>query len=275
MSERDNTQAVIDVATEAAGPQPLDRDGQLCSVVTPAGGTLHVVDIEERLGRYRDTPRRKQGVVTLNTAASLVQYVATHRLDGTVLYADWQQARVIAVLNDHDPGAPGWGDHRAVLALRKTPEWKSWLAHNGQLGSQVAFAEHIEDMAPTIVDPPAADMLELAQTFHASSSVDFTQQNRLTDGQVQLSYRETVAAKAGQSGQLTIPPTFLLRLAVFEGSEPVEVGVRLRYRLREGNLTIGYAIDGPELVEREAVERVVAEIEEGTELTALRGTPRS
>lgn len=277
----ENTQVVVDTATRAATPSeltPLEAVESLYSVVVPEDSSLEIIDVEAYVAPYRDRPRRKKGTTTLTTAASLSQLVNDHQADGTELYADWRARRIVAVFNDHhggENGGPGWGDHRAVLALTHTPEWEKWLSRDGRLGSQVEFAEHIEDCSPTIMDPPAADLLELAQTFHANTAVEFKSQNRLSDGQVQLRYEETISARAGQSGQITIPLGFLLRFAVFDGSEPIEVGARLRYRLRDGKLSIGYVLDGIDTVVREAVERVVNEVERATTLTALRGTPRT
>lgn len=274
MSEHD-TQAVIDVATRATEPHPLDKDGRFFSVVTPPNGSAKVIDLEDHLQKYADRPRRKEGTVQLTDAASLVAYVKAHKLPATAIYADWRNKRIVAVLNDHETGGPGWGDHQAVLTLTLTPEWCVWKQRDGVLSNQEEFAEHIEDHASDISEPPAADMLELAQTFHASSSVDFKSQTRLASGQVQLRYEETIQAKAGQSGNLTIPPGFLLLLSVFEGMDPVEISARLRYRLREGHLSIGYKLDRPDNAIRAAVDAVVAEIERATELVVLRGTPRS
>lgn len=272
MSEQD-TQAVIDVATRAAVPNKLTDE--LFALAVPEGASLEVVDIEELLRPYKDTPRRKNGTVQLTQAASLVQYVNEHKDASVHLYASWRHKTVVAVLNDHQEGAPGWGDHRAVLTLTTTPEWDKWREKDGVLAGQVAFAEHLEDLAPTIVDPPAADMLELAQTFQANVSVDFKSRQLLSNGETTLRFEEKIGAAAGTKGNMTIPAGFLLRLSIFDGAEPVEIGCRLRYRLRDGQLTIGYAIENRDTVLREAVEEVVAGIEAGTDLTALWGTPRS
>lgn len=269
-----DAQVIVDVATRAAEPKELDAGGLLHAVVVPDGGRIEIIDTERRLAEYQDRPRRKLGTISLTDPASLARYVEHHKIEGTELYADWRAQRVTAVLNDHDAEA-GWGDHRAVLRLTPSPEWMKWTERDGQLGSQIDFAEHIEDCAPTIVDPSAADLLELAQSFHASTSVEFKSQNRLSDGQVQLRYEETITAKAGTTGQITIPPGFLIRLPVFDGSEPVEMAVRLRYRLRDGRLLIGYVLDGPDLVVREAVGQVVAGIESYCGVVALWGAPRS
>ena len=280
MSDLD-AQVIVDTATRAANPKPLAdgfKNGEIAlySTVVPAGSQLHIVNTESVLAPYRDRPRRKNGIVNLTEAASLVGDLAeVGREQGTVLYANWRTHRVVAVINDHDTEGAGWGDHRAVLTLTLTPEWEDWKRRDGVLSGQVEFAEHIEDHTGQIVDPPAADLLELAQTFYATSSVSFKSRQLLASGETQFRYEEDVSARAGVSGQLSIPASFLLRMAIFEGMEPVEIGARFRYRLRDGHLAVGYKLDSPDTAVRAAVDAVIADIEASLDCTVLRGTPRS
>lgn len=270
----ENTQVVVDTATRAAVPQALDSINELYSVVVPQGGEHVVVDVQSLVEKYNLQPRRKRGSVALTTPASLTQYVNTHKADGSEMYADWRARRVVAVLNDHH-AEPGWGDHRATLTLMATPEWERWTAQDNKYASQSEFAEHIIDTTADVVDPPAADLLEMAETFSATKSVQFKSGNRLKDGQRQLHYVETIDASAGTSGNVTIPDAILLRLAPFDGADAVEITARIRYRIDGGNLRIGYVLDRPDLVLRNAFDQVVGGVEEQTGITALRGTPRS
>lgn len=275
MSE-DNTQAVIDTALEAAKPVQLGPEySPLWSVIVPAGASSVVIDTDKITEAYKTTPRRKLGTVALTTPASLTQYVNAHKREpGTEIYADWRQRRATAVLNDHDTHA-GWGDHRAVLTLMATPEWTAWTALDGKWMSQEDFAEHILATASDVVSPSAADLMEMAETFVATKSVNFKSGSRLRDGQRQLTYVEVIEAQAGPAGNVTIPESILLRLAPFDGADPVEMGARIRYRINDGALRLGYVLDRPDLVLRSAFAGVVAGVEEQTGITALWGTPRS
>lgn len=275
MSDQD-IQVIVDTATRAADPAPLDNGAtELYSVVVPDGAQHVVIDTARLLEPHRDAPARKKGTVALTTPASLSQYVNAHKVDGTEIYADWRATKAVAVINDHSAAEPGWGDHRAVLTLQLTPEWKSWLALDGKYMPQTDFAEHIIDTAGDIVDPPTADLLEMAETFQAHSSVQFKSGARLRDGQRQLTYVETVDAQAGRGGNVTIPDAIRLFLAPFDGAEPVEMGARFRYRINGGDLRLGYVLDRPDLVLRTAFAAVVGGVEEQTGITALWGTPRA
>lgn len=280
----ENTQAVIDTATRAAAPTPLAdgfKDGEvaLYSVVVPAGSAQVTIDTEAIVAPYRSGPRRKNGSIALTTPASLTQYVNAHKMPGTEIYADWRRRMATAVLNDHasDDGSDraGWGDHRAALTLTTTPEWVAWSGNDAKWMTQEDFAEHILATASDVVMPSAADLMEMAETFVATKSVNFKSGSRLRDGQRQLTYVEVIEAQAGPAGDVTIPESILLRLAPFDGAESVEMGARIRYRINDGQLRIGYVLDRPDLVLRSAFADVVAGVEADTGITALWGTPRS
>lgn len=266
-----DAEVIIDTAIRTAEPTELGED-QAYAFVVPQGAKVEVVDVD-REKRF-DQPRRKRGTVHLTTADSLIAYVTDHDgKDGrTRLYADVDQRRVVGVLNG--PNAdPGWGDHKAVLTLKTTPEWDRWVSLDGVIGDQVTFAEHLEDCLGDIAEPPGADLLELAQTFQATTSAEFRTGARLADGQRQLTYVEDIQASAGQGGDIAIPADFLLSLAPIEGSEPVVVKARLRFRVGNGQLRIGYILHRPDVVLREAFDNVLAKVETGTDITAYHGTP--
>lgn len=279
-----DAQVIVDTAREGIEPTVLlDVDSHhLVALVDANGARLQTVDVEQ----WGSRPTRKRGSLTHHTGASLARYVNAHQEGtATALYADVEARRVVAVLNDHEQHStyepdgnagvvgeePGWGDHRATLALRHSPEWKAWTARDGQLGDQTGFAIHVDERLVDIVDPPGADLLELIQTFQANTDVAFRSAVRLDSGETQLRYEETIDAKAGRAGDMTIPNEFTLRLRPFEGSEAVEVRARLRYRVREGQLSIGYQLIRPEDVIREAFDEVLAFIETDTGIEAYRG----
>jgi uncharacterized protein YfdQ (DUF2303 family) len=123
------------------------------------------------------------------------------------------------------------------------------------------------------VKPAGADLLELAQTFQATTKVEFRESKQLASGQRQFQYVEETDARGGQRGELTIPKEFELGIAPFEGCDPYRVIARLRYRLRDGKLSIGYVLDNPRDVERQAFRDVVETLSEACSLPALYGRP--
>lgn len=270
---------VARLAREAGEPQTIS-DGKAVGVLVPEGASLDVRDLE----RYANEPRRKRGTVRLHDPASFASYVNAHADSGTAVYADARGGVVTAVLNGHEPereggAVPGWGDHRAVLALRHSHEWLTWINRDGKLTEQVEFAQFVEDNYADIVEPDHATMLEIASSMDATSSAAFKSRQRLADGQVQFAYEETIQAKAGQRGDLKIPEVFTVALRVFDGIDPVLIRARLRYRISGGGLSIGYRLERLPTVQESAFDGVVhvvdAELDGGACLRAAAPEPVS
>lgn len=288
MSDND-MQAVIDTAIAAVAPQKIDPEGRFFSVSVPNEGTHEVIDLD---ALRRDRPARKTGTVTVHDAGSMVAYLSKHVLPETEIWADVTARQIVAVINAHGTAAEGpdrlaaaasaveadevagYSDHRCRLTLHHTPAWIAWAAFDGKLLPQVAFAEHIENRLIDIAKPPAAEMLEMAQSFQAKRSLAYESSQALSTGEVQFEYKETLGASAGKKGRLEIPKVFTLGLAPFEGTLPYEVTARLRYRIEDATLKIGYQLDRPEDVLRAAFADVIDQIAEGVgETPIFRGTP--
>lgn len=217
-------------------------------------------------------PRRARGTIAVHDAASFA-LACQQRAEGInpVIYADEERLALVAVLNDDISDGPNWRDYRVALTLRPTPEWTAWVGGQG-LGEQQRFAERIEDGLPEITRPDGAEMLEIAQTFHAVVGVEFRQVQRLATGQTQFSYVEDVKASAGtKPGTLTIPETFDLAVRPFIGADRYAVTARLRYRVTSGKLQIGYQLVRPEEVQRTAFGEIVQQIYDAMGVDILRG----
>jgi uncharacterized protein YfdQ (DUF2303 family) len=268
-----DTQAIVNTAIAAVEPHPLDEDGRFFAVTQPAGATTKVIDLEESLERFRDRPRRKTGSYVVHDVPSFAAYFEKHKVPETEVWGDVIAQTLCAVLNAHttDPDA-GFEDHRLSYAVKKTDAWKAWTGIDGQLLDQVAFAEHIEARAIDFVDPSSAQMLEIAQTFEAKTNVEFQSGQILASGERKLTYKETVNAKAGETGHVEIPKEIALQLVPFEGAAAYKVIARFRYRIANGRLALGVVLERPEDIIRAAFLDVVDSVEEAIQHTVLRGS---
>lgn len=260
---------------------PLDPGGRVLGIIMRDDEHLEKFEVEE----YLPHPTSKGGDVQLSDAGSLAAYVNRHSTErGTTLWADAGAGRVVAVIDDHQsnadtpadaPTEAGWGMHRAELLLLQTPEWRHWLAADGNWLEQQAFAEHLEDGADCIRDPDPATILEVAQSFHAHTGARFSS-TRMLGGEVQISYEEsTQAGAAGKTGTLEVPQTFTLALQPFEGGgELYSLTARFRYRLSNGVLLLGYRLIRPDRVRKAAFQEVTEQVSTGTGFQVLAGTPR-
>lgn len=268
MTESDgDIQAAVDAGRLSTDPHPLAL-GRYHVVATRDG--VHEVDLTG--DRHQPAPRRIIRQVTVNDTASFLEYFLRHAVTSSEVFADRDSRRITAILDAPGPGQPSWCDHRLTMQLEHTTAWRAWTGKDREYMWQAAFAEHLEDNLADIVDPPGAEMLEVAQTLQATTKVSFASGYRLVNGQRQIQYTEETTGSAGARGTLQIPAEFRLGLPVFRGDDAAEqVTARLRYRVKDAALTLGYALDRPEEAVERAFETYVAAI--GSELATpvLRG----
>jgi len=251
-------QAVIDVATRAAEPNVLDPEKPL-GIVVPAGSELVLPDLSD----WREAPTRKTGVYRPATVDAFSQYVEEHLdADASTVWVHPTSGKVVAILDDHAAKKAGWREWCVDLHLAHTAEWNYWIAQDRKMLSQVEFAEHIEGGLEEIAVPDGADLLEIAQTFQMTSGANFRSSIRLSTGIQQFQYDEEGTATAGLTGQLTVPTQILLVVAPFFGEQALRINARLRFRLNGGKLTLGYMLDRPDVIVRNALEKVAETLAE-------------
>lgn len=237
----------VGAALDAARPN-IDTVDAVNGAVVVAHRDDVLIDTHD-LERFAANPTRSRGNRAALTADGFTDLVKRFGYEGTTVYANVDSCSLVAVLND-DYEDPGWRDDRVTFTPTPTPEWKHWTEHQG-LTEQGKFAEVIEAGETEIRTPSATIMLQIAETFHASTQAKFKQAGRLKDGRVQLVYEEDIDAAAGE-GLVAIPDVFVIEVRPFYGAEPVSVECRLRYRLDRGELKIGYFIHRPAEILRES-----------------------
>jgi uncharacterized protein YfdQ (DUF2303 family) len=249
-------QLVKDTALAAAEPKVL-AETELVAFLVPDGGRLELVDLHEKLKRYATTPARAAGTHQAATVQAFIDITARHQSEALTVWVHPASGEIVAVLNDHGgEQAPGWGDHRVALKMIETDEWKRWKKLDGQLVKQEPFAEHIQEGLTEIAAPPAAELLEVVTTMQGNVGVSWQNGVSLRDGALQVKYVEQTDATAGRDGNLSIPTDFTLVMAPFIGEDVVQIDAKLRWRIRGGELTIGYKLDNPERIVREVLEKI-------------------
>lgn len=260
------------VAALAAQPAAYPvTPGEVETIAYPPEWTISTLDHE----RFNDRPRRPVANVQVRDAAGFTAAVQQRKFQAFAVYADDESMALTAILNDDYGQTAGWRDNRVVLALRPTPEWTHWKSLDGSLVDQKAFALHVEDGLKEIIRPSAADMLDLAQTFQATTAAKFKGGQRLATGERQFTYEEDIDAKAGSAGQVAIPDTFTLRISPFFGAAAVDIDARFRFQLRAAELKLGYKLDRPDDVARQAFRTCVEDVAEALDVEPVNGVAPS
>lgn len=275
------TQAAINAGI-ALGEPAVIAPG-LVSVVVPDDGTVHQIDTNAHEDKYAARPRRKTGTVRVQDSSSFIAYVSKHGLAESEIYADPAKHALVGVINAHqgttdDAGvteaAAGHRDHRVALDLVYTPAWLAWAKKDKVWMGQAEFAEHIEDNVLDVIVPDGATMLEVAQSFHATTGVVFKSATRLHSGEATLNYEESTGASAGEKGDLDIPTEFTLALQPYCGQqETVELQARFRYRIRGGQLHLSYALAQPDVILRDMFDGLVSHVSDNLPQPLFYGRP--
>lgn len=260
---------VSELAQLAAAPASIEA-GEVLAVPDGHGG-IKVIDTDE----WGERPRHKRARRALTDAKSFVDYVNRHKTADTEVYAHTLSSSVVAVLDSHGQsdgvelyGLAGWQAHKAELRLEHTKSWLAWAARD--LGTnerawfdQAEFAEFIEANALDVTRPEHGTLIDIATTFEAKQKADFSAAVDRESGAVKFEYSETVGAKAGQKGDLTVPREIELALRPYVGGPVYKVVASFRYRAGAQGLRLGYALQRPEVILEHAFADIVTEIRDG------------
>jgi uncharacterized protein YfdQ (DUF2303 family) len=235
------------------------------------------------LERFMDTPKRKVGHIELQDFASFVAFVKAHVQEASCMFVTMSgrgrqntPPKFTCVFDFHQTakqgGAPGWCEFSASWQVILLVAAAEWLAHDGEWLSQEAFAEFLEDRRTEVVDPVAAEVVEMASNLQATKTVQFQRGIRLDNGDTQLLYEGETKARAGKAGQLEVPSRLAVRLALYEDATPVEFPARLRYRISDGGeLKFRYDFMLLDEMLEQCYHDCRKAVEEATALTILRG----
>lgn len=260
--EPETTIATSDLAANLGKPAVLSVS-DVPFVVLPPGWT------SEDAEKFLPEPRRVKSTITAHEVGGLVSYVNRFKSPSTALYSGpRERPQILARIDDHQPGAPSHGTHGVVFSCPQTVEWQTWIQSNKKQMGQVDFAEFVERNLRDIVEPNGAELLTATLAFQDSGKAEFKSAVRLQDGRVQYQFIEKEDA-----GQLTFPSAMKIGVPVFEGQgERFAVSLRLRYRIKEGALSIWYEMDRPDLVLRAAYGDLIAQVEKETGLAVHRAS---
>lgn len=255
---------VRDLAIEAADKKVhYLNDSSVPFIVLPDGYNIHDVS------KFMDAPLRTRGVVNVQDAASFQSYFDMFKNDSTVLFSSEKESNVTAVFDHSTRELPGFGEHKLVMRLKASSEWDAWIKMNGAKMSQITFAEFIEQHIKDIIEPDGATMLEICHGIEATKNVEFKSGVRLDNGQVQLTYNETVQGSV-QRGNIPIPQEFVIGVAPFKGGDLYRVVVLFRYRIEAGNLSLRFDIVNPGKVLEDAFKTELEKVEELVAMKAIR-----
>lgn len=212
----------------------------------PEGYVVHSLE------NFQAAPNRIEAAPKFRDVASLAGYLDRFELPESVAMSRPAENEIRVVIDHHiDSDTAAWCEHSATFKACFTPEYAAWRNIDHKPMGQVTALEFLEERAIDVVEPGAADIMDIIMNFDALKRVTFRQSTRLHDGQRQFLYHEENEVK----GQINLPEMIALRLPVYEGMEPDVIKVRIRYRIDDGKLTFAFLIDQRPALEMTAFER--------------------
>ncbi len=256
--------------THGAASTALQTVGDTVFAILPEGYRTEDLDLEQ----FLPAPRRVKSDVGLDDGPSFVAYVNRFKTAGALLLANRDAASVTALLDYHEAAdKPSWLTHRAVLTVKKTPEWVTWIGKNKQWIGQGDFADFLEDNVLDIAEPDGATILEAASNLQARKTVHFKSGINLSNTTTQLEFVETLEGTSAV-GQMEVPTRFTLGLAPFVGMEPIAIPARLRYRIVDHKLSFMFIIERHGRILEKAFDAVLTMIADQTDIKPLLGSVR-
>lgn len=274
------------IASESRRPVSIKETERGSLVALPEGWSLRTDSSLEALANH---PFRKKGTARFKVQESFVEYVNKHKLPESVIYAKVNKGErdapltVTAVFNDHEEEqnqlagsevAAGWQDFRAILAPEASHEWRTWTANSGKAMSQFEFAQFIDDNIKDISSsqdgfPTGTEMLQMALAFELSQDKRIKSAIRIQSGGTNIEYVED--DDASTVARMQAFDKFMLGIPVFWRGQAYAVEAKLRYRVREGKLTLWYDLVRTDVVVDDAVEQVLQAVGTGTASSILYG----
>ncbi|CAH1671841.1 DUF2303 family protein [Chelatococcus asaccharovorans] len=250
-----------------------------------------VVTLREEIERYRTNPDRRRGTARVTTLRAFVDLVNRHKDDGSVIFArtEWPEPGLTAVIDYHTrDNHPRHGEHRVQYPYPVTQEFKAWIGNNGKQLSQADFAEFLEERAPDLAEPTDIEIDRYTKLFKTrvaspnevfdlarglSVSVDMKVANhvKIQSGESAIVFSEQHTNDKGEP--IVVPGLFILQVPAFIDGEAVRIPVRLRYRVKGGDIVWAYALYQWEQVLRDRVKLDLEQVEFDTKLPVFEGTP--
>ena len=264
---RTEADAVIEQTLLGVPPVEL-RPGHVYAVRTRDGFKtidLNQLDVLRAAGCERLNPQSSYCFYTVESFTAYVKQVFDNdgedaympRRNQALCIAD-EGARTIRLIFDAQPNQ--WGTVYADLKLLGSSEAKRWLDASGKYLAQQDFAEFCELNLESFSSPNAATILEIAQTFQAKSTVDFSSATRLSSGAIKLKREEQISATAGERADISIPEELTVALPLFQYGRAYAVKARLRYRIVDSAVTLSVLLVDPEMAIEHAFKEVMDEI---------------
>jgi uncharacterized protein YfdQ (DUF2303 family) len=265
-------------AAFAAGAAALTASNRILPITFPVGMVPVTIDHNgqaylrdewmRKTAALAPAPPCRRGTTVLYDLPSFMAHVRRHSPgDTTVIYLDTEEERITAIYNGTDSeGGCGWGDDRAVIEIKASPEWREWESRSGAMMGQYELAEWIEEHLEEIAPPEEGsdhakplDLLAMAKDLQIHTKGTFARKVDPRTGTGSLTY----ATEHGE-GSTRIPRAFGVALRPWEGADAFRIEARLRFSLEGGKAAFSFKLHRLEEVWRAAWRKLAEQLARDT-----------
>ncbi len=250
----------LEIQYDNAAAQHLHEvAGGVPFVAVPRGYSL------ENVEQFLDAPTRIRKNLNVLSAGSFITYFMKFcDEDSMVIFNDDTQC-VTGMLDYHTTDSASWCDHQVKYACPKSREWITWTQNDKNKFNQLTFAEFIEENIKDFAEPSGGELLEIATKFSVIRTAVFSNSVRLQSGEFEFQFSEQNQSK----GTVTVPEKIAIGIAPFQNGTRYRIEARLRYRLREGQLSIWYELIEPQKVLDDAFNEVKCNIRDSIDTVLM------
>jgi len=261
------------------------------------GDIIH--SLKTYVDEYAETPDRKKGTASVDSAESFVELTNRHKLENSALFAHIDDTSTVAkmwgVINYHggDETAQQFCDHKICYNFPFSEEFNAWNESNKKQMSQSDFAYFLEDrivdvMVPgNIEDPQLFDvvqkmggnlafpekMMSLASGLKVNVNEKVHQAYNTTNGETQIQFSHEHTDEKG--APVKVPNLFMIHIPIFDDGQYHEMLVRLRHRVKSGDVSWFYELYRPRAIVNKAFRTTCELAQVETQLPLFYGTPES
>jgi uncharacterized protein YfdQ (DUF2303 family) len=277
-------------------------------LILPDGkGGLRAESIKKFSDEYKTAPDTRQGTAIMLTLDSFIDHVNRFKDAESIVFAQnsRDKPRLQAIIDYHQStfdGAPRYCDHQVSYDFPMADEWNAWLEKDNQPMTQIEFAEFLEDRIGDVEVPPTKEnlesdenegttrlktlleriggnlagpgtLMELSKGLKVNVEEKVHQHHTLANGETQLHFSHEHTDENG--APIKVPNMFLINIPVFNSGDVFRIPVRLRYRVRSGNITWTYQLYRTDQTFTAAFEDAVKKVEDATSLPTHIGFPEA
>lgn len=216
-------------------------------------------------------PKRQKTTRTLYSLEDFIEYLRRFKLGETSVYVlpEGNSYVITAEIDHRGPESTAWHDHKVRFALQFSEPFTRWRESNKRRLDQEAFADLLEERARDIVDPVAAEILEIAQSLHVTRNLSVKSVVR-ANGQNQLEFNRDEKLK-GKDGSVDLPTRFRIAVEPFaRHREKCTIDAFLRPRIADDRPQFVYELQLVDEAVEEVLNQIVSAIKTQTDLPVYR-----